>query len=198
MSLGNKLRHSRSGFKREHRVEKQGRCDCPYCGGKHCWWYGYYMRKGFHRALGGAAKLILWVHRRLCRNPVCGRAFSVLPLDVISYQRFFWPDFLRVAAMAESGKSAYGIAAELDMDVGDSVVRRTLGRIGELRHWLERVAKELSMTASQGLEAAAEVVLGCMDWFKFSRRWFHALYPRRIYPEAYQHNSASFPEGAAL
>jgi len=100
--------------------------------------------------------------------------------------------------MAESGMSAYGIAAELDMDIGDSVIRRTLGRIGELRQWLERVAKELSMTVSQGLEAAAGVVLGCMDWFKFTRRWFHALYPRRIYPEAYQHNLASSPEGTVL
>jgi hypothetical protein len=140
--------------------------------------------------VGGAAKLVLLVRRRLCRNPSCGRSFAVLPLDVIPYQRFFRSDFFGIASMAESGKSAYRIAGELDMDVGDSVVRRTLSRIGQLRGWLVGVSKELSLRVWERLETGAGIVLGALGWFKFTRRWFHALYPKRMYPEACQHNLA--------
>jgi hypothetical protein len=200
MSLGNKLRDSRSGFKQEDledHEEDQAHC-CPHCGCGHCWCHGSYPRKGFHRSLGEATNLIVWVPRWLCLNPSCRRSFGVLPEDVIPYQRFFWPDFLHIADMAESGVTVYRIAAELDMDVSGSVIRRTLGRIGELRAWLVRISRELDAVIRQGMQGAADAVLDGMNWFCFTRRWFHALYPRRISALGNPHNSALFPGGTAL
>ena len=191
MSLANKVQISKVDFKGEHTA-------CPHCGFTLCWRHGRYPRKGGHRTPEAAANLIVLVPRGLCRNPSCGRSFCILPKDVLPYQRFFWPDFLRIAELAESGKKAYRIAAELAMDgkhcrtmeVGLAVIGRTLRRIQEFRAWLGRVAQELEIAISQCLEETVGGVLECMGWFGFTRRWFHALYPARIHPEGNPHNSA--------
>jgi hypothetical protein len=189
MSPANNLRYSRFAFKRE----EQETPPCPYCGFEVCWGHGRYPRKGFHRRADEPTNQILWIPRCLCRSPACGRSFCILPADVLPYQRFFWPDFLLIAARVESGSTPYRIAAALAMTVGLAVIVRTVQRIQEFRAWAVRVAQELDVAISRSLKETVSGVVRVLDWFRFTRRWFHALCPARICPEGNPHNSALSP-----
>jgi hypothetical protein len=120
---------------------------------------------------------------------------------VLPYQRFFWPDFLHIAELAATGKNPYRIAAALamvgehcrTMTVGLAVIVRTLQRIREFRAWVARVAQELDVAVSQSLKETVSGVVRVLDWFRFTRRWFHALYPARFCPEGNPHKSALSP-----
>jgi hypothetical protein len=189
MSLENNVRYLDNRFK----GKKQERHSCPYCGFNLCWHHGKYPRKGFHRRFNEPTNQVVWIPRCLCRSPACGRSFCLLPAEVLPYQRFLWPDFLHIAEMVETGKNPYRIAGALAISIGLAVIVRTVQRIREFRTWVTGVAQELDAAISRSLKQTVTGVVRVLDWFRFTRRWFHALYPARICPEGNPHNSALSP-----
>ena len=183
MSPGNKVLDFRVEGKGKKRV-------CPYCAFERCWRHGRYSRKGFHRRPWQPPGLLVWVRRYRCRGPGCGRTFSVLPAGVLPYQRFFRGDFFTLAGWVLSGKGAYAIARDWILGVGLAVIRRTAERIRQVKAWVEKVALEQGMEIYASLKKTVSGVLQDVDWPSFTCRWFHAVYPRRVFPEAAPHNSA--------
>lgn len=166
---------------------------CPYCNYFKCWRHGKYARKGFHREEDQPNDLIMWVFRFLCRNPACGRTFGVLPENVLPYQRFFWSDFLEVETESLSGKSCWGIFKALSVKASLPVVVRALRRIKQVREWAARLCRELEKPVTTMLASMGRVLAENLGWAVFTRRWFHALYPKRLVSDVNPHNLALNP-----
>ena len=166
---------------------------CPYCSFFKSWKHGKYARKGFHRGADQPSDLILWVFRYLCRSPDCGRTFGVLPENVIPYQRFFWSDFLKVESESLSGKSCWGIFKSLSIKASLAVIVRTLRRIKQVREWAARLCRELEKPVTTTLASMGKYLAETLGWAVFTRRFFHALYPRRLVPDVNPHDSALQP-----
>jgi hypothetical protein len=181
MSPENKVLDFRGESKGKKRI-------CPYCGFGICWCHGRYSRKGFHRGPVRRLVILAWVRRYLCRSPDCGRTFSMLPPGVLPYQRFFRSDFFTLSGWILAGRSAYSIARDWGLGVGQTVIRRAGERIWQVKAWVEKVAQEEWAAMYPILRKTVSGLLRFMDWPSFTGRWFRAVYPRRAFPEATPHN----------
>lgn len=166
---------------------------CPYCSFFKCWKHGSYFRKGFHQSEGQPSNLAEEVFRYLCRSPDCGRTFGVLPENVLPYQRFLWSDFLEVESESLSGKSCWGIFKSLSIKASLAVIVRTLRRINQVRKWAARLCRELEKPVTTTLASMGRVLAESLGWAVFTRRFSHALYPRRLVSDINPHNSALKP-----
>lgn len=163
---------------------------CPYCSFFKCWRHAKSSRKGFHRGTEQPTNIIIEVIRYICRSPDCGRTFSVLPEEVLPYQRFLWSDFLEIESESLSGKSCWGIFKSLSIKASLAVIVRTLRRINQVRKWAARLCRELDKPVTTTLASMGRVLAESLGWAVFTRRFSHALYPRRLVPDVNPHNLA--------
>ncbi len=117
----------------------------------------------------------------------------MLPENVLPYQRFFWSDFLEVESESLSGKNCWGVFKAVSIKVSLAVIVRTLRRITQVCEWAARLCRELEKPVITTLASMGRVLAENLGWAVFTRRWFHALYPRRLVPDVNPHNSALQP-----
>lgn len=160
---------------------------CPYCGFLRCWKHGKYFRKGFHRSTAGPPQEPVAIQRFLCRNPRCGRTFSVLPEKVLPYCRFSLDDLLVIADDKSEGKSSYWIAKHR-WGLSLRIILRAVILILKVSDWLAGVCREAACSVVTGFRALIETAMERLSWFDLTRRWFHGLYPCRSGNILHPHN----------
>ena len=158
--------------------DSKGEIHCPYCHWCKIWKHARYTRKGFHRLPDACLCQTLEVLRYLCRNPVCGRTFSLLPEDVLPYCRFFLSALFSIAEDLDSGKSAYWIAKRR-WELSLPVILRAAARIKQVQFWLVRICHETAQSIEGCFQTLAKRVEKALGWVRFTRYWYHTFYPRR-------------------
>jgi len=160
---------------------------CPYCNNNHCWKHGTYTRKGFHSQTPQNGWILRTVQRFLCRDVSCKQTFSLLPEDVLPYCRFFYSDLLSIIHQFNQGMTAYSIAHK-----HWKLSLRIILRIKRLIHivyiYLEQLCREFSIRIGGSFSNMVFSLSQRLSWFRFTRIWFHHIYPCRIKKNLNPHN----------
>jgi|SRR5210317_438058 len=163
---------------------------CIFCHFTILWVQAYYTRKGTHSKTFEPQPDSVLVTCWRCKNPRCKRIFSVLPPGTLPYCRFKSEDVISIARQFQEGRSAYAVwkswqAARLSL----KVFVRLRVFIRRVMHFVTTWVRELNRPVSGSLKRLCQIILLKVSWSTFTTRWYHALYPRRLWPEATPHNS---------
>jgi hypothetical protein len=155
---------------------------CVFCFSAHCWKHGSYIRRGSHSPNLKIPPEETVVPRYLCKRPGCGRTFSVLPSGTLPYCRFGFEDFLWIHAQYYEGMNAYSIwnACRLQQ-VWLGTVKRLLIFIQRAMVFVRNWCRETDNPVSGDLKSMCFALLKDCSWFEFTSRWYHALYPSRLW-----------------
>jgi hypothetical protein len=161
---------------------------CRYCGGTKCWLHGHYFRKGVHSKRNRRTTVVVSVQRYLCRNPSCGRTFSVLPRGLLPICRFGFRDLVRVCKMLSAGATVYAVAKVCG--IAQQPIARVRARLAEVHRWFTGLCRELTDGAGvSGLDHQARVIVARYGWQRFQHLWSRRFYPQRLWGKCTQHNS---------
>jgi hypothetical protein len=156
---------------------------CPFCAWTVVWKHFTYKRYGTHVKELKTPPDYELVQRCLCKNPACGRTFNVLPPDTLPYCRFKFGDFLLSARRFKEGASAYSIWKSWpDKSVSLKVFIRLRTLIKRVQVFIAAWARELELSTSGFLDDLCRSILIMVSWFTFTTRWYHAIYPRKLWP----------------
>lgn len=117
----------------------------------------------------------------------------MLPENVLPYQRLFWSDLLEVESEYLSGKSRWCVFKGLAVKASLAVIVRALSRISQVREWAARLCRELEKPVTATLAGMGRILVETLGWAVLTRRWFHALYPKRLVSDMHPHNLALNP-----
>lgn len=164
---------------------------CPYCSWSIVWRHTSYKRTGFHsREFENPPRAII-VLRCLCKNPLCGRTFGVLPSGTLPYCRFAFEDFLSISRRLLLGATPYSIWKSWpNSTVSLKAFAGLFSLIKRVMAFISAWVRETGLVVTGILEYMCRPLLEKVSWFTFTTRWYHALYPKRIWPFHNPHNLA--------
>lgn len=153
---------------------------CPCCHSKDCYRHGSYNRKWFYSLIPGE-KIIAQVQRYRCRNAECPRStFSVLPLMVMPYSHFLYPDLLSIQRALTQGIAVNELATRV-WHISWSVMKRSSKQIEQMQGWIRQQYQEVTngQTATSIVEVIKTVVkkIGAVA---LKNRWYRHRYPLRF------------------
>lgn len=155
---------------------------CIFCFFSHCWKHGTYIRKGSHSRNLKVPPEEKVIPRYLCKRSSCGRTFSVLPQYTLPYCRFDFEDLLFIHAQYSSGMRAYSIWKTCQLQqVCLSAIKRLLILIRRAMVFIQNWCRETDNPVTNNLKSMYFALLNNHSWFEFTSRWYHALYPRRLW-----------------
>ena len=153
--------------------------------------HSYYERKGTHSKIFENQHVPVTVACWRCKNPGCKRIFSVLPPGTLPYCRFTSEDVFSIAGEFNEGKSAYAVwKSWASSRLGLKVFVRLRVLIRRVMFFVTVWAREMVLSATGSLNQLCQSILSRVSWTTFTTSWYHALYPRRLWPECNPHNSA--------
>ena len=164
---------------------------CIFCHFTILWVQAYYTRKGTHSKTFEKQPDSVLVTCWRCKNPGCKRIFSVLPPGTLPYCRFKLEDVLSIARQFRKGKSAYAVWKSWPGSrLGLNVFVRLRALIRRVMLFMTAWAREMEQAVSGSLKNLCQTILIKVSWLAFTTRWYHALYPNRLWPRQNPHNSA--------
>jgi len=165
------------------------RPNCPFCDYVIVWKHTRYIRTGSHSKTLKIPPESKIVQRYLCKRPGCGRTFPVLPEDTLPYCRFGFNDFLSIYAQYLKGLNAYTIwkACQL-IGVSLRTIVRLLSLFKKVLPLVQKLFQELDGKVSKDLDSMGQFLVKKFSWFGFTSRWYHALYPLRLWENQNPHN----------
>lgn len=163
--------------------------NCPFCNYFIVWKHAKYIRTGTHSKSHKNPPEERKVQRCKCQRPGCGRTFGILSGDTLPYCRFDFNDFLVIHAQSRKGMGAYAIhkACQL-LQVSLAAIKRLLVLIKRVMRFITNWYRETGEPITEDLKAMCCSLLKDQSWFKFSSRWYHTLYPARLWPSENPHN----------
>ncbi len=165
------------------------RPNCPFCDYVIVWKHTRYLRTGTHSKIPKNPPESKIVQRYLCKKPGCGRTFPVLPENTLPYCRFGFNDFLSIYAQYRKGLNAYTIwkACQL-IGVSLSTIVRLLSLFKKVVPLVQKLCQALDGKIPKDLDSAIPFLVKNYTWFGFTTRWYHALYPARLWANLNPHN----------
>ncbi len=162
---------------------------CCFCGGIRIWKHGHYNRTCFYLKISINPPPNIKVQRFLCKAPACDRSFSVLPQDAVPYCRFFFKDFRQLYDYSQKGGSAYSLWKSCSLPgVSLSIIGRLLCLFKKVLSHVQRLCREVDEAVSENLNGMSHFLIKTHTWFGFTTRWYHALYPARLWEIQNPHN----------
>ncbi|MFC1586517.1 hypothetical protein ACFL5V_13295 [Fibrobacterota bacterium] len=153
--------------------------------------HSHYERKGTHSRTFENQHDPITVTCWRCQNPNCRRIFSVLPPGTLPYCRFRSEDVISIASQFQEGKSAYAVwKSWASSRLGLKVFVRLRVLILRVLLFITAWAREIEQSIHGSLKSLCQSIINRVSWTIFTTRLYHALYPRRLWPEANPHNSA--------
>ena len=162
--------------------------NCPFCNYFIVWKHAKYIRTGTHSKILKNPPDEKRVQRCKCQRPGCGKTFGALPSDTLPYCRFEFKDFLSIYVKTRQGMSAYAIhkACQLQQ-VSLAAIKRLLVLIRRVMTFVTSWLREIDEPVNEDLKTMCIFLLKSRSWFKFTSRWYHAIYPVRLWPEVNPH-----------
>ena len=162
---------------------------CCFCGGFRIWKHGYYYRTCFYLKISINPPIGKKIQRYLCKAAACDRTFSALPQDVLPYCRFFFEDFLHLYEYSQKGGSAYSLGKACNLvGVSLAIMVRLLSLFKKVLPLVQKLYRELEEKVSEDLNNMSHFLVKKYTWFGFTTRWYHALYPARLWENHNPHN----------
>jgi hypothetical protein len=163
--------------------------NCPFCNYFIVWKHASYIRTGTYSKILKNPPDEKKVQRCKCQRPGCGMTFGVLPSETLPYCRFDFNDFLYIHSQCCQGMSAYAIhkACQLQQ-VSLAAIKRLLVLFKRVMRFIKNWCSEIDEPVTENLNAMCLSLLGKRSWFAFTSRWYHALYPARLWPGENPHN----------
>ena len=177
-------------FIEEHCFKKYSpRPDCPFCDYIIVWKHARYIRTGTHSKILKIPPEERTVQRYLCKSPDCGRTFPVLPENTLPYCRFDFKDFLCIHALYQKGMSTYSLWKSCHLaGVSINVIVRLLKLFKKVLALVQSLFRELNGEVNEDLASMSHFLIKKYTWFGFTSRWYHALYPARLWENQNPHN----------
>lgn len=164
---------------------------CVFCHFTVLWVHSHYERKGTHLKPFENRLVPISVTCWRCQNPKCKRIFSVLPQGTLPYCRFRSEDVISIARQFQEGKSAYSVWKSWSSSrLGLKVFVRLRTLIRRVMFFITAWAREMEISVTGSLKLLCQSILSRESWTTFTNRWYLALYPQRLWPEANPHNLA--------
>lgn len=163
--------------------KKHSNPPCPHCAWTVVWKHASYIRTGTHaRELKNPPDTEI-VTRCICKSPVCGRSFGILPPSTLPYCRFKFDDFLSISLRHQAGESAYAIwKSWSNSTVSLKTIKRLCILIEDVLVFVAVWTSEAEHKVTGVLADMCSSLLGIVPWFRFTTRWYHSIYPSRIWP----------------
>ena len=162
---------------------------CCFCGSVHIWKHGHYIRTGFYWLTEQNLPPGKSIQRYLCQSPACKRSFSELPDNILPYCRFFFDDFLVLYEKKLKGTSAYSIWKTCHLfEVSINAIRRLLCLFKRVLLFVQNLYRELRGDVTEELKGMSLPLIKENTWFGFNYRWYHAIYPARLWEIQNPHN----------
>ena len=163
--------------------------NCPFCNYFIVWKHAKYTRMGTHSKTHKNPPDEKKVQRCKCQRPVCGRTFGVLPSETLPYCRFDFNDFLSIYAQSLKDMGAYSIWKACQLwQISLATIIRLLALIKKVMRFIENWCRETDEPVTEDFKAMCFSLLKNRSWFTFTSRWYHALYPARLWENQNPHN----------
>ena len=168
------------------------RPNCPFCDYSIVWKHARYRRTGTHSKILKTPPVSKVVQRCLCKSPGCGRTFSVLPEDTLPYCRFGFNDFLTIYVQYQKGLNAYSIWKTCSL-IGVSLrtIVRLLSLFKKVLPLMKKLYQEFEGQISKDLSSMCQLRVIKFTMFGVTTRWYHAIYPARLWEIQNPHNLES-------
>lgn len=155
---------------------------CVFCAFDRIWKHGIYSRKATYAKNFKNPPEAKVVQRYLCQNPSCKRTFGQLSENSLPYCRFPFEEFLLIQKELVSGKSSYSIWKSCQLlFVSLAAIKRLVILFHKALTFIQNWCRELDIPISTDFRVLFSELLLKHSWFTFSIRWYHALYPRRLW-----------------
>ena len=155
---------------------------CVFCAFDRIWKHGTYSRTATYAKEFKNPPEEKVVQRYLCQNPACKRTFGQLPEDILPYCRFPFDEFISLSKKAVSGKGTYSIWKSCRLlFVSLAAIKRLLTLFKRVLSFIQNWCRELDIPIIPELNILCTRLLTKHTWFAFSTRWYHALYPKRLW-----------------
>lgn len=172
-----------------HDCNEQRPKSCCFCSGIRIWKHGHYLRTFFYLKTSINPPMGKKVQRYLCKDATCDRTFSALPQDVLPYCRFFFNDFCQLYENFEKGGTAYSLwqACHL-MEVSLAAIQRLISLFKKVLILIHNLCRELDINLTENLDSMSHFLIKKYSWFGFNYRWYHSIYPARLWEIQNPHN----------